>query len=87
MLLFTFFLSSPLFCILHCPSNFDDSQNDLSLGKLKEKEATPPYSSEKSKSVSCLKSPQKSPTGNEKELPPPIPPLPLNYQRSDGKLR
>lgn len=53
------------------------------VGNLKEKEATPPYSSERSKSVSCLKSPKNA----EKEFPPPIPPLPLNYQRSDGKLK
>jgi hypothetical protein len=72
-----------------CSSNLENSQNDFStsFGNLKEKEATPPYSSERSKSVSCLKSPQKSPTINEKEsIPPPIPPLPLNYQRSDGEF-
>jgi hypothetical protein len=35
--------------------------------------------------VTSLKSCQKSPT--IAEVPPPIPPLPLNYQRSDGELR
>lgn len=51
---------------------------------MKEKEATPPYVGERSKSVSCLKNQQNSLA--EREEPPPIPPLPLNYQRSDGEF-
>lgn len=50
---------------------------------MKEKEATPPYAVERSKSVVCLKNQQNSLA--EREEPPPIPPLPLNYQRSDGE--
>lgn len=52
---------------------------------MKEKEATPPYASERSKSVSCLKTPQRLSSIIDREQPPPIPPLPLNYQRSDGE--
>lgn len=52
--------------------------------ELKDKEGTPPYANERSKSVSCLKNSQKSPSIHDKDMPPPIPPLPLNYQRSDG---
>ena len=50
---------------------------------LKEKEATPPYANERSKSVSSLKYALKSSFIIEKEQAPPIPPLPVNYQRSD----
>lgn len=46
----------------------------------KEKEATPPYRNEKSQSVHSLK------TQNSDEQAPPIPPLPTNYRRSDGKF-
>lgn len=52
----------------------------------KEKDTTPPYTGERSKSVSSLKFPQKVSLNVEKEQAPPIPPLPLNYQRSDGKI-
>lgn len=58
----------------------------LHICEMKEKEATPPYSSERSKSVSCLKTPQRQLSIIDKEMPPPIPPLPLNYQRSDGEF-
>lgn len=36
--------------------------------------------------MACLKTTQRSLSVNDKELPPPIPPLPLNYQRSDGEF-
>lgn len=72
------------FQMKYAKSVLDFSPSHLTL-HLKEKEATPPYSNERSKSVSCLKSPQKSLSIADKELPPPIPPLPLNYQRSDGE--
>lgn len=59
----------------------------LANSQSKEKDATPPYTGERSKSVSSLKFPQKVSLIVEREQAPPIPPLPLNYQRSDGELR
>lgn len=53
--------------------------------KLKDKEASPPYMESISKSATSLKHLQRSATVDN-DQPPPIPPLPLHYQRSDGKF-
>ncbi|KAG5672580.1 hypothetical protein PVAND_002696 [Polypedilum vanderplanki] len=60
---------------------------DSSKDKSKEKESTPPYSSEKSRSVASLKPQPKmmSTIAIEDSSPPPIPPLPTNYRRSDDE--
>lgn len=80
-------------CFLHLNFKWQRTKfwNDFSsstlnwIWNLKDKEVTPPYTSERSKSASCLKTSQKL-SFADKEMPPPIPPLPLNYQRSDGEL-
>ncbi|GAB0092877.1 bMERB domain [Sergentomyia squamirostris] len=52
--------------------------------KSKEKENSPSYS-ERSKSEDCLKVDWRHRRSEEELAPPPIPPLPLNYQRSDDE--
>ncbi|XP_059612918.1 F-actin-monooxygenase Mical isoform X2 [Phlebotomus argentipes] len=52
--------------------------------KSKEKENSPSYS-ERSKSEDCLKADWRNRRSEDELTPPPIPPLPLNYQRSDDE--
>lgn len=71
--------------LISSPSTWENIFFFMGDGNLiKEKEPTQPYKNERSNSIACLKSAQqRSPAI---EIPPPIPPLPVNYQRSDGEV-
>jgi hypothetical protein len=56
------------------------SKESKEKAKEKQKEKTPPY--ERCRSENCLKNEQQN---DDEEIPPPIPPLPLNYQKSDDE--
>ncbi|KAL7016515.1 hypothetical protein ACKWTF_010045 [Chironomus riparius] len=57
---------------------------DLRKMGINEKESTPPYTNERSRSVASLKQPVLTAVEIDDQAPP-IPPLPKNYQRSDDE--